>query len=320
MRIVGIDGGGTKTDAVLCDESGRVYKRVIGGPASPTSQPVETAVVNLRRVMEELMAEYGGLEGRIDALFAGISGGGVGDNAAMLRWYFAEMLPGCVRLDNYNDAVNALRSAIPSGDGMIAISGTGSSVFANVNGEMFQAGGWGYLLGDEGSGFDLGRRALKSALREIDGRGEATSMTLACEKILAKPVNRAIPEIYAGGRAEIASFATVLLDAAEQGDAVASRQLDAAVESLAETIRAAGRYIETEQKRVAIAGSVWKNALYCERMRRALGEEYVLCRTDLPPVYGSFVVALRQAGIPVTDEIENAFRRTLPQNDDSIDH
>lgn len=318
MRIIGIDGGGTKTDAVLCDEYGRVYKRVIGGPASPTSQPMEAAIGNIRRVMEVLMSECGGLDAKIDALFAGISGGGVGNNAQMLNQCFMEMLPGCERLSNYNDAINALRSAIPFGDGMIAISGTGSSVFANIDGIMHQAGGWGYLLGDEGSGYDLGCRALKSVLREIDGRGRKTCMTQVCEKILGKSVHQAIPEIYAGGRAEIASFATVLLEAAKHGDAVASEQLEAAAASFAEVIFAAGSHIEAHEKRVAITGSVWNSELFRETMQKALGTGYILCSTDLPPVYGSFVIALQRVGISVTNEIENVFRATIAMTEKTV--
>lgn len=318
MRIIGIDGGGTKTDAVMCDESGRVLKRVIGGPASPTSQPVETAIENIRRVLEVLLADVGGLNAQIDALFAGISGGGAGDNAAMLRRVFTQMLPSCSSLDNYNDAINALRSVIAQGDALSAISGTGSSVFANVSGRMIQAGGWGYLLGDEGSGFDLGQRALKSALREIDGRGQHTVLTEACRNLLGKPVNKAIPDLYAGGRAEIASFATVLLDAADKGDAVALQQLEVAAAGLAETILAAGRHIDASVKRVAVAGSVWNSARYCEKMQAMLGDSYVLCRTDLPPVYGSCVVALQQVGVAVTDEIENTFRNSMATAEKTI--
>lgn len=311
MKIVGIDGGGTKTEMVLCDEYGCVLNHVVGGPSSPTSQPVESAIANIRNTLDILLKNFGGMQGNIDSLFAGISGGSVGNNSAMLKKEFTQMLPCCANMNNGSDAVNALRSVVVQGDALIAIAGTGSSVFANVGGEMHQVGGWGYLLGDEGSGFDLGQRALKSALRAIDGRGESTLLTLRCEDVLGETVAQAIPKLYAGGRMKIAAFAQVLLQAAQQGDAVAQMQLEESVRNLAETIMTAGRYIHSKSKRVAVAGSIWKNALYFNKMQNELGDDYLLCRTDLPPVYGSYVIAMQQVGVSVTEEMEKCFRKTL---------
>lgn len=314
MKIVGIDGGGTKTEMVLCDEYGHVLNHVVGGPSSPTSQSVDRAIANIRDTLETLLKDFGGLHGKIDSLFAGISGGSVGNNSAMLKKEFEQMLPCCTVMNNGSDAVNALRSVVANGDALIAIAGTGSSVFANVGGEMHQVGGWGYLLGDEGSGFDLGQRALKSALRAIDGRGETTLLMQRCEEVLGETVAKAIPRLYAGGRMEIAAFARILLETAQQGDAVAQTQLDEAVRNLAETIIAAGRHIHSKPMRVAVAGSIWKNTLYYSKMQNELGENYLLCRTDLPPVYGSYVVAVQQIGILITEKIEECFRKTLATN------
>ena len=317
MLIVGIDGGGTKTEAVLCDDEGRVLRRVRGGPTSPTSLPVTQVKENLAGIMECLMAEHDGLNGRIDALFAGLSGGSVGNNAAVIRDMLVELLPGCRRIANFSDSINALRSAVPQGDALVAISGTGSSVFACVNGQMRQCGGWGYLLGDEGSGFDLGQRALRSALRALDGRGPDTSLAAACQDKLGQDVRQAIPRLYQEGRPGIAAFAPVLLSQAQAGDAVAQRELEAAAAGLAETITAAGRWLPASLKRTAIAGSVWKSAIFRRQVRRILSEDYCLCETDLPPVYGSFVIALRQAGLTPDAQVEGRFRATLPRADEA---
>lgn len=114
MKIVGIDGGGTKTEMVLCDEYGHVLKRVVGGPSSPTSQPVDRAIANIRDTLETLLKDFGGLHGKIDSLFAGISGGSVGNNSAMLKKEFEQMLPCCTVMNNGSDAVNALPMAMRS--------------------------------------------------------------------------------------------------------------------------------------------------------------------------------------------------------------
>jgi N-acetylglucosamine kinase-like BadF-type ATPase len=309
MRIVGIDGGGTKTDGVLCDETGRVLRRVRGGPGSPTSQPMAQAVQNINAVVRTLMQG----DAPIDALYAGLSGGSVGNNTEVMRRELKAVFPQVKNLGNHTDAINALRSAIPSGDALVAICGTGSSVFAQVGEELHQVGGWGHLVGDEGSGFDLGRRALNAALRELDGRGPHTALTVACRQVLGQDVTMAIPDLYVGGRALVASFGVVLLEQAEAGDAIAVREFQQALSGLAEQIVAAGRFLPSVRKPVALAGSVWQNDLYRNSMQRALGENYVFHTTDLPPVYGSFAQAMGQLGLAVTDEVEKMFCQTLAQ-------
>ena len=309
MRIVGIDGGGTKTDGVLCDETGRVLRRVRGGPGSPTSQPMTQAVQNINAVVRTLMQG----DAPIDALYAGLSGGSVGNNTEVMRRELKAVFPQVKNLGNHTDAINALRSAIPSGDALVAICGTGSSVFAQVGEELHQVGGWGHLVGDEGSGFDLGRRALNAALRELDGRGPHTALTVACRQVLGQDVTMAIPDLYVGGRALVASFGVVLLEQAEAGDAIAVREFQQALSGLAEQIVAAGRFLPSVRKPVALAGSVWQNDLYRNSMQRALGENYVFHTTDLPPVYGSFAQAMGQLGLAVTDEVEKMFCQTLAQ-------
>lgn len=308
MLLAGIDGGGTKTDAVLCDETGRVLRRIRGGPGSPTSQPLAQAIANIDAVMRRLTE---GIDAPIDSLYAGLSGGSVGNNTAVMRRELAAILPHVRILGNHTDALNALRSAIPAGDALVAICGTGSSVFAAVGDGLHQVGGWGHLLGDEGSGFDLGRRALMCALRELDGRGPNTALTAACRQVLGQDVTRAIPDLYVGGRALVASFGVVLLDTAGQGDAVALQQLKEAVSALAEQIRTGGRFLKASSKPVALAGSVWLSALYRDSMQAALGGGFVFHITDLPPVYGSFAMAMGQAGLAVTEGVENRFRETL---------
>ncbi|MBR6525554.1 MAG: hypothetical protein IKT57_06250 [Clostridia bacterium] len=315
MLIIGIDGGGTKTDAVLCDESGRVLRRIKGGPSSPTSLGPNKAAENIRQVLAALLKDQG-LNTEIDSMFAGLSGGGVGNNPELMKNYLLEMVPNCKVMRNYNDAVNALRSVIPDGDAVSVISGTGSSVFACIDDNMQQIGGWGYLLGDEGSGYDMGRRALMCALKDIDGRGSKTTLTQACAEKLGVPVNKAIPDIYAGGRMLIADFSRILCTEAEKGDKVALEQMKEAAKDLAHAIRTGGERIPFTPKPVATAGSIWNCAMYKKMVQEDLGTEYELRSTDLPPVYGSFVIALRNLGLKVTEEVEKNFRASLcePEN------
>ena len=311
MRIWGIDGGGTKTDGVICDEGGHVLRRVQGGPSNCSARPMEQALSALTETLRTLTAGLSGADAAPDAIFAGISGAGAGDNAARIRAHLQTLFPQCPCIQAGTDAKNALRSAIPAGDGAVAIAGTGSGVFVLRGETMHQIGGWGYLLGDEGSGFDLGRRALKSALRAMDGRGPQTTLAAACAQQLGRPVTQAIVQLYQDGSAAIAGFAHVLLQEAAAGDALAMQEARAAAAELADGIRAAGRMLDTPQKTVATVGGLWQSPLYRSLIQQELGAAYRLVSPALPPVYGSFVIAAGMAGAAVSPETEAAFRASL---------
>ena len=130
------------------------------------------------------------------------------------------------RVEVTGDATLLLAAGTPEGWGVAAIAGTGSMAYARAaDGRTARAGGWGYLLGDEGSGYALVLAGLQAVARAVDGRGPATSLR---ERFLTKlnlgEAQELIPLIYRGGwdRATLAALAPVVLEAAEAGDPVAS--------------------------------------------------------------------------------------------------
>jgi len=309
--LIGMDGGGTKTDAALCDETGRVLVRRTEGPTNPTSVPKAEVYGRLESLLDALTAPLGGREARIDGCFVGVGGGGIAGNKAFLADCLARLLPGARALANGSDSVNALTSGIGVGDGIVAIAGTGSSVFARVGGVMHQTGGWGYLLGDEGSGYDLGRRALVATLRALDGRGPDTALTRLCADKLGMPVTQAVAGIYEKGRIFIAAFAPILLEAQSLGDPVACDQAEQAVGCLCEAIRVAGSRLDLAVRPVVTAGSVWQPGGFVETHAQALlGEGYRLVRPTLPPLYGAILEAAALARVPTDAAFERAFRST----------
>ncbi|MEG0767337.1 MAG: BadF/BadG/BcrA/BcrD ATPase family protein, partial [Clostridia bacterium] len=194
--LVGLDGGGTKTDAVLCDGEGRVLRRAVGASSSPVSQTFTLASEHIRETLAKLLMGYEGFYAPLTGFFAGISGGGVGKNAQHFTSFFRELLPNTAHLRSGSDSINALSSGIGPGDGIVAIAGTGSSVFVRLDDTMHQVGGWGYLLGDECSGYELGHFALMGALRAYDGRGPATLLSKLCAQRLNGSVAEQIQRIY----------------------------------------------------------------------------------------------------------------------------
>ncbi|MBE5783302.1 MAG: hypothetical protein E7329_08330 [Clostridiales bacterium] len=307
--ILGLDGGGTKTDAALCMVDGTLVKRVVGGPSSITGRSVDDVRNTLEEVIGKVTMDYGGPD-CIDACYAGISGGGLPGNRQLFHEMLKEILPSCPHIANGTDAVNVLSAGIGSGNGIIAIAGTGASIFARVNGEMHQVSGWGYLLGDEGSGYDLGRRALMKALYCMDGRGGSTSLFALCENKAGVPLREYVPALYRmDAKTEIASFAPILLEAAALGDAVAMAEVNAAASDMAHAILTADQMIRG--KCAVMGGSIWKNQLYQDLVQHHLGAEFKMIFIDLPPVYGAVVEAAGLLGFSCAHSFKENFRSTL---------
>lgn len=307
--LLGLDGGGTKTDMLLCTLDGTVICRSIGGPSSLTGQTEKEAYSHIKETADKLLLCCDLKKDNIVGFYAGISGAGLQANQDRFRNMFSEILPDVQAFDVGSDAINALSSGIGQGDGIIAIAGTGSSIFARYDGCLHQVGGWGYLLGDEGSGFDLGRRAILSALRMMDGRGKNTSLLNACIDRAGCSMRDFVASTYASeSKKVIASFATVLLEEAEKGDVVALGQLRASCADMAEAIVCAGK--GCSRKLVVMGGSIWKNALYRNLVRESLPEEYSFIAPDLPPVYGSVIEAAAIAGLQTDKAFENNIRMT----------
>ena len=292
---LGIDGGGTKTDAAVCDEHGKILSRAIGGGCAFTGQTREKAEGNLRGAVEAALAPFDGCKTPLAGVCAGIAGCGLPPVQARYQAFLTALLPAAKQIKTCSDAINALSAGIGAGDGVIAIAGTGSSVFCRVRGVISRVGGWGYLLGDEGSGFDLGKRALTAALRAIDGRGEKTALTGALEEHFGVPLSEAVAQIYSGdGKSMISSCAPILLACAEAGDGEALSVLHASAADLAETIETA--LAGCPVKKVVLTGSVWKNEMYLRTVKGMLGDRVQAMRLEAPPVLGALIEAVAMDG------------------------
>jgi N-acetylglucosamine kinase-like BadF-type ATPase len=234
--VLGIDAGGTKTRALLADEEGRVVGGALGGGANlRTHGELEVEKV-LHAVTEEAC---GASDSRPEAVALGIAGADRPADEAVLR--------AILRRIGFRDRVvvtNDARIAFVAGSeervGLALVCGTGSIAWGrNRSGEIARSGGWGWHLGDEGSGFWIGERAIRDVLRAADGRGPATSLDRALSEHfeIARP-DQILYAIYDGEfpRTRVAKFAPRVEEAAVAGDAVAKGILS---DAAAELVRAA---------------------------------------------------------------------------------
>jgi N-acetylglucosamine kinase-like BadF-type ATPase len=250
VHVLGIDAGGTKTVCLLADQEGRVLASARGPGANLQAQ----GELEVEKVLHEVME--GALAGRPiapAAICLGIAGADRPDDATIMR--------GIMRRIGYksptivvNDALVALTAGAGDGPGIVVICGTGSICYGrNDEGRAARSGGWGYILGDEGSGYWIGRRALAAVVRHADGRGPATSLA---PRILRHFRVRSVPDLVQEvhlrdpRRHRVASIAGAVQEACDEGDVVARTIVDAASDEL---VNAAGSVAE----RLGMRGAVF---------------------------------------------------------------
>jgi len=292
--LLGIDGGGTKTEFLLTDLSGRALQRVVLGASNPNDIGMEASKEVFRQGIGQVCE---GIGLREVSMFAGLAGGTVGDNRRKLEEFFSGF--GFRHCGNGSDVENALQLALNGGDGNAVIMGTGIAVFSQHNGQRHQIGGWGYLLDRGGSGFNLGAQALEAALRHLDGRGGSALLAELAEKQLGKPVTAAIPQIYQRGKPFVASFAPLVFDAFAQGDWEARQIIDRNVREAVEMIRAGYRFLPDQRAKTVICGGLsYKSDVLLPWFLRYLGDDFPLSFCTEPMVNGA--VALARAQIQPT--------------------
>lgn len=228
---LGVDGGGSKTLAVIVDGAGMERGRGRAGSSNHHTAGRDAALTAIQSAVKSACLAAG-RQTPLAAAWIGLAGVDRPTDTASLAGEF-ERLANAVRLTN--DAELAL-GGLPGGVGVALIAGTGSiAVGCDARGARGRASGWGHLLGDEGSGYDIGRQALRAAARAADGRGPGTALT---EHILARwGLNTAedlLSTVYADpDKARVAALAELVIAAATEGDTVSRGILRAAAEELA---------------------------------------------------------------------------------------
>lgn len=234
--VIGIDAGGTKTVGLLADETGAVLSKAISGSANLVVKGELEVEKVLFDVIESLEAPE-----PVAALCLGIAGiGQVGAEDTIQG--VLRRLGQRQKIRVVNDAVVALVAGAPDGIGIVISAGTGSIAYGvDPGGRSARSGGWGYLLGDEGSAFWLGHYALRHAIRAADGRGRSTILyDLICAKLEMSEPSALVEWFYDQERSRnrVANLASLVEQASIDGDEAAENLLDQAAKHLARAARA----------------------------------------------------------------------------------
>jgi N-acetylglucosamine kinase-like BadF-type ATPase len=236
---LGLDGGGTKTAAVILDADGVERGRGLGGPGNIATNDDETLRQSMRQATRSAL-RAAGLS--VETVFAGGCAGVAGFSAEERRAAFDELLRDTVSAEMYRlepDYVIAYWGATHGEPGIVVIAGTGAvSHGRNADGESVKEDGLGYLLGDRGSGFNLGLRALRYTLRRLQ-EGKTDPLTEAVLRHLgAATQNEIVQWLYGNfSPARVATLAPIVGALAEQGDSAARTQVAEMARRLRHAVR-----------------------------------------------------------------------------------
>jgi len=260
--LIGVDGGGSKTLALVATLEGRVVGRGIAGPSNYHAVGLEAATAALETAIRSALEDAGEehADAYTGALCLGLAGMGRPEDRAAFDVWVKEHFP-ATPVMMATDAQLVLAAGTPEGWGIALISGTGSLAYGETpDGYSARAGGWGYLLGDEGSGYAIGLAALRAVVRAADGRGPQTALTssVLAHWGLSQPQNL-VQYVYASqrsiGRAEIAALAPLVEASTETAaeDACARAIIRQAGQELALALKAVAQQLGFAEPADAIA-------------------------------------------------------------------
>jgi N-acetylglucosamine kinase-like BadF-type ATPase len=301
MHVLGIDAGGSKTVALLADGDGRIVGEGRAGGANLQTEGELQVEKVLHAVIDQATQ---GHTARPDAVCLGIAGVDREGDARVMRDIMRRL---GFRSNTLivNDALIALVAGAGASPGVVVISGTGSIAFGvSHRGVAARAGGWGPTLGDEGSGYWIGRRALEAVVRDVDGRGPRTQLTPRVLECFALPrPELLVSEIYhqPQGRRAIASLAPIVDQARVDGDLVAAEIMIDAADELARAAASVISRLDMRGERfpILLSGGMlkrsdWLAAEVARRMAEVAPRSEVLLLAN-EPVLGAVRLAIAEA-------------------------
>jgi N-acetylglucosamine kinase-like BadF-type ATPase len=301
MYVIGLDAGGTKTVCQLADDNGRLIVETRGPGANLQAAGELQVEIVLHDVMDRALADVGEMPAAICLGMAGVDR----DEDSRIVWGIMRRIGYKARLVVVNDALIALEAGIGDGPGIVVISGTGSIAYGrNGRGEAARAGGWGYVLGDEGSGYWIGRAAIRAVLRESDRRGAHTRLTPLLLKHFGveRPQDLLHAVYYRGIKPpEIAALAPYVQEAFQEGDEVAHGILDGtARELVASAVSVAARLdMLDEPFTLLLSGGIFRGLHWLVGEMPARLEAYApeasIRLLDCEPAVGGVRLALAEA-------------------------
>jgi N-acetylglucosamine kinase-like BadF-type ATPase len=253
--VAGVDGGGTKTHAVVLDHDDHIIGEGYAGPSNPLRVGITVAAATIREALDRACAQARVRRSEIVALEIGLAGARRKELSDRMEETLRTL--GIREIEVVGDAEIALYGATGGEPGVVVIAGTGSvSCGVNSRGRRVRAGGWGPTIGDEGGGAWIARQALRAVAHAADGRGPATSLTeAACAYFHVSSADDLSTAIYAPTitNERIAGFTKPIIEAAKANDAIARQIIRQAGTELGIAAGAVIRNLKMDLERFQVA-------------------------------------------------------------------
>jgi N-acetylglucosamine kinase-like BadF-type ATPase len=255
LPYIGVDGGGTHARAVVVDEDGRELARRVGPAGLVDPRDPGSAAAAVAQLVRDVLLDADAPAAA--ALCCGLAGAGRPHEREAVRIaltleHVAE------RVGVVGDAEAAMADAFPHGAGVLVVAGTGSIAWARTaDGAALRVGGWGQLLGDEGSGYDIALAGLRALTRAADGRTAPTALTnVLLAAVRLQDPDDLIAWAASASKAQIAALAPAVLSCAERGDPTAAAIRAGAVDALVQMALTAARRTGADTLTFAFAGGL----------------------------------------------------------------
>jgi len=317
---LGIDGGGSHTTGCLADARGRVIGTAEAGIGNPNHATDAELKEQFGAILNSLLTERSIPRKNCVSVFAGMAGVTCEETAERVRRGISESGLGHAVIGVDHDIRTALAGGLSLRPGIAVIVGTGSSCYGRgADGRTWQTGGWGALIADEGSGYVLGRDAIKAAVQMADGRMQASSLVDAVFDWLGiKDVSQVLERIYGAelSRQEIAAFAPKVLDLAATGDIAANGILAAGAEELGKMVAANHSRLPTspEPEIVITGGLGTADACYRPMIEAAITRHLPTARIqklEMDAARGAVLLAISQSGGEVNEDIVTQLKESV---------
>jgi N-acetylglucosamine kinase-like BadF-type ATPase len=323
--LLGIDGGQTSTKSLLATRDGDILAAGLGPPSDHFH--IEGGIEKNRRALHGTINDALGKAGvapeQVAAVALGLTGAPPEGEA---RKPVYEVIGEIVQPDHITilpDYVTNLTGASSGGPGVVLVAGGGAIGYGIASdGREAVAGGYGYLMGDEGSAFKIGLAAIRAATFDHDKRGEPTALTEIVKNYFQLTTVRELPRVvYKAGfeRNRISLLTPKVAEAAEHGDVVAGRILDAAGRSSGLVALGVLRQLFDPGQAVDVylTGGVFNiGRRIIDPLTETLAEGWpqaIVRQPRFPPAVGALIVAARSAGVEVSDQFLDRIHLTLPQ-------
>jgi N-acetylglucosamine kinase-like BadF-type ATPase len=324
--FLGIDGGGTKTDFLLIDETGRVLATHRGGSAYYLETGFDALQAMMVAGIQATLAQAGLAASQLDFAFVGLPA--YGEDSALLPrldGIAAQVLPQ-ERCRCDNDMVCGWAGALAGSDGINIVAGTGSIAYGEFAMRRARAGGWGELFSDEGSAYWISREALTLFARMSDGREpKAPLYELMRHRFQLRADLDLCAAVYGPpplSRSELAALAPLVARAVGEGDTAARRLFERAARELAAMVHAVRDQLEVPLRTalpVSYSGGLFRQAGLLQPMLetalRSGDRTYGFVAPRLAPVAGAALYAAKLAGAPLSAESVASLARSLDDGD-----